>query len=193
MVIDVRRASLQRRQPKSQIRASKAPCARLGLTSKGAVDSIHRETVVTRVFRSLNLLVVAGLFAGMSAAGCSPLGPTTSPLVLPNAAVTVENFTGVLAVKGTAFYSFSVVEPGTTYLSLLSLKEGGTDSAVKVTIGLGTPRGTSCSSISLLTVAADGSLQLSGTTNRGVHCALIFDPGNLTVDAAFSLNITHPK
>jgi hypothetical protein len=133
------------------------------------------------------------MFAGLSAAGCSPLGPTTSPEVLPNAAVTVENFTGSLPVKGTAFYSFSVTERGTTYLSLLSLKEGGVDSTVKVTIGLGTPRGTTCATSSVLSVSADGSLSLTGTTERGVHCAIIFDPGNLTVPATFSLNIVHPK
>lgn len=133
------------------------------------------------------------MFAGLFAAGCSPLGPTSSPAVLPNSAVTVENFTGSLAVKGAAFYSFSVTERGTTYLSLLSLKEGGADSTAKVTIGLGTPRGTTCATSSVLSVSADGSLSLTGTTERGVHCAIIFDPGNLTLPATFSLNIVHPK
>ena len=155
--------------------------------------SIQRETVVTRSFRSLSVLVVAGMFAGISAAGCSPLGPTSSPVVLPNTNLTVENFSGSLPVKGTAFYSFSVTEAGTTYLSLISLKEGGVDSTVKVTIGLGRPRGTSCPTGNVLTVAADGSLSLTSTTERGVHCAVIFDPGNLTQAATFSLNITHPR
>ena len=146
-----------------------------------------------RVFRSRFGLVVAGILAGISAAGCSPIGPTSSPEILPNSAVTVETFIGTLAVKGVAFYSFSVTEPGTSYLSLVSLKEGGVDSAVKVTIGLGTPRGTQCPSSNVLGVTADGSLQLTGVTARGVHCAVIFDPGNLTADATFTLNITHPK
>ena len=55
------------------------------------------------------------------------------------------------------------------------------------------PRGTSCIASNVLPVKATGSLQLSGTTLRGVHCAVIFDPGNLTADATFSLNIAHPK
>ena len=105
----------------------------------------------------------------------------------------VENFSGSLPLKGFAFYSFSVVEPGTTYLSLLALKEGGVDSTVFVTIALGTPRGTTCVTSTVLPVKADGSLQLTGTTQRGVHCAAIFDSGNLTKDATFSLNIAHPK
>ena len=163
--------------------------ATLGLTSKGAVDSIHRETVVTRLFRSLLLLVLAGV----SAAGCSPIGPTTTPEVRPNSALTVENFSGTLPMKGFAFYSFSVAEGGLSYLSLLSLKQGGVDSSVLVTIGLGTPRGTTCATSNVLSVTATGSLQLTGNTDRGVHCAVVFDPGNLTTDATFSLNITHPK
>lgn len=149
--------------------------------------------MVTRSFRCLSVLVVAGILAGISAAGCSPLGPSSSPQVLPNSALTVENFSGSLPLKGSAFYSFSVTEQGTTYLSLISLKEGGVDSKVKVTIGLGRPRGTACATGNTLTVEANGSLSLTGTTERGVHCATVFDPGNLTMAATFSLNIAHPR
>jgi len=137
--------------------------------------------------------VLAGVLAGNLSAGCSPLGPTSSPQVLPNSQLIVENFSGSLALKGSAFYSFSVIESGTTYLSLITLKEGGVDSAAKITIGLGFPRGTTCATNNILTVVADGSLSLTGTTERGVHCAVVFDPGNLTLPATFSLNITHPK
>jgi hypothetical protein len=45
----------------------------------------------------------------------------------------------------------------------------------------------------VLSVKAGGAAQLTGTTNRGVHCAVVFDPGNLTKDATFSLNIARPK
>ena len=137
--------------------------------------------------------MLAGVLAGNLSAGCSPLGPTSSPQVLPNSQLIVENFSGSLALKGSAFYSFSVIESGTTYLSLITLKEGGVDSAAKITIGLGFPRGTTCATNNILTVVADGSLSLTGTTERGVHCAVVFDPGNLTLPATFSLNITHPK
>lgn len=137
--------------------------------------------------------MVAGVLAGLSSAGCSPLGPSSTNTNLPNAAISVENFTGTLKVQGVAFYSFTVVDGGTTYLSLLSLKEAGVDSEVLVTIGIGVPRGTTCFATNVLSVNATGSLQLTGTTNPGVHCAVIFDPGNLTQDATFSLNIARPK
>lgn len=133
------------------------------------------------------------MFAGLFAAGCSPLGPTASPEIPSNTDLTVENFSGTLAVKGSSFYSFSVAGEGTTYLSLISLKEAGVDSDVLVTIGLGTPRATSCTASNVLSVKATGVLQLTGQTNRGVHCAVVFDPGNLTKAATFSLNIAHPK
>jgi hypothetical protein len=62
-----------------------------------------------------------------------------------------------------------------------------------ITIGLGTPRGTQCVATNVLSVKSGGTPQISGTTNRGVHCALVFDPGNLTSEATFHLNITRPK
>jgi len=163
------------------------------LTSRGAVDSIHWETFVTRVFRSTSFLVLASMLTGLSAAGCSPLGPTSLPDNLPNSAVTIENFTGALAVRGQAFYSFTVVDGGTTYLSLISLKEGGVDSEALVTLGIGVPRGTGCTASNVLSVKATDQLHISGTTNRGVHCAVVFDPGNLTMDATFSVNIVRPS
>lgn len=133
------------------------------------------------------------MLAGLSSAGCSPLGPSSNQTSLPNAAISVENFSGTLKVEGVAFYSFTVVDGGTTYLSLLSLKEAGVDSDVLVTIGIGIPRGTACVATNVLAVSATGALQLTGTTNPGVHCAVIFDSGNLTKDATFSLNIARPK
>lgn len=148
---------------------------------------------MTRVFRLISF-ALSGLLAVLSSSGCSPLGPTSPSTNLPNPTIIVENFSGTLPVKGVVFYSFSVINSGTTYLTLLSVKEGGVDTEALITIGVGVPRGTSCvAATSLLSVKSGGSPQVSGTTNRGVHCAVVFDPGNLTKDATFSLNIAHPK
>lgn len=162
------------------------------LTSRRVVDSIHRETVVTRVFRLISF-ALSGLLAVLSSLGCSPLGPTSPSTALPTPAISVENFSGTLPLKGVVFYSFSVVDGGTTFLTLLSVKEGGVDTEALITIGLGTPRGTACVATNVLSVMAGGSPQVSGTTSRGVHCAIVVDPGNLTTDATFSLNIARPK
>lgn len=121
------------------------------------------------------------------------MGPTSPSLNLPGNSLTVETFNGSLALNGSAFYSFTVEDGGVTFLTLVSLKEGGADSEALVSIGLGAPRGTSCVSSNVQSVAASGQIQLTGVTNRGVHCAVVADPGNLTQAATFSLNIARPK
>ena len=147
---------------------------------------------MTRVFRLISF-VLSGLLAVLSSSGCSPLGPTSPSTNLPNPTLVVENFSGTLPLKGVVYYSFSIVDGGTTYLTLLSVKEDGVDTEALITIGLGRPRGTACVATNVLSVKSGGSPQVSGPTNRGVHCAVVFDPGNLTKDATFSLNIARPK
>jgi hypothetical protein len=148
---------------------------------------------VFRLTVRLSGLVLGGLVAVLSSSGCSPIGPTSPAPILPSPAVVIENFSGTLPLKGFVFYSFSVVNNGPTFLTLLRVQEGGVDSEALVTIGIGTPRGTNCVATNVLSVKAGGSPQVSGVTNRGVHCAAVYDPGNLTQDATFSLNIAHPK
>ena len=133
------------------------------------------------------------MLTGLFEAGCSPLGPSTLASNLPNSDVSIENFSGALPLNGSVFYSFSVVDGGLTYLSLVSLKEAGADSETLVTIGLGAPRGTMCLATNVLEVSAGGQLHLRGETGRGVHCAVVSDFDRLTADATFSLNIVRPK
>jgi hypothetical protein len=126
--------------------------------------------------------------------GCSELGPTASQGPGTQAPISVEEFKGTLPLKGVVFYSFSVESIGQqTSLTLVDARENGVTTEALITIGLGTPRGTQCVATNVLSVKSGGTPQVSGTTNRGVHCALVFDPGNLTSEATFHLNITRPK
>ncbi len=126
--------------------------------------------------------------------GCSELGPTASQGPGAAAPISVEEFKGTLPLKGVLFYSFSVESIGQqTFLTLVDARENGVTTEALITIGLGTPRGTQCVATNVRSVKSGGSPQISGTTNRGVHCALVFDPGNLTSEATFHLNITRPK
>jgi len=126
--------------------------------------------------------------------GCSKLGPTASQGPGAEAPISVEEFKGTLPLKGVLFYSFSVESIGQqTFLTLVDARENGVTTEALITIGLGTPRGTQCVATNVLSVKSGGKPQISGTTNRGVHCALVFDPGNLTSEATFHLNITRPK
>ena len=127
-------------------------------------------------------------------AGCSELGPTTPKGPGAGSPISVEEFKGTLPLKGVLFYSFSVESNGQqTFLTLVDARENGVTTEALITIGLGTPRGTQCVATNVLSVKSGGSPQISGTTNRGVHCALVFDPGNLTSEATFHLNIARPK
>jgi len=129
-----------------------------------------------------------------AAAGCSPLGPTDPQGPGTNAPIVVETFTGTLPLKESRFYSFSVESNGgTTSLTLVDAKENGVTTEALITVGLGTPRGTQCVATNVLSVAPSGNVHVSGTTNRGVHCAVVTDLGNLTNPATFQLNIAHPK
>ncbi len=138
----------------------------------------------------LRVCVLAGVLGAVS---CSEQGPTSPPGDVDGSLLTVELFSGTLPLRGVTFYSFSVEKGGTTFLTLLDVRENGEPSEALITIGLGVPRGTSCVSTNVLSVKAGGTPQVTGTTNRGVHCAVVFDPGNLTSAATFALNITRPK
>lgn len=139
---------------------------------------------------ALKFCVVAGLLA-LSA--CSELGPTSPQGNVTGGTPVVETFSGVLPVKGVKFYSFAVETKGNTDLTLVDAREKGVVTEALITIGLGVPRGTSCLATNVLSVKSSGTPQLSGATAKGIHCAVIYDPGNLTSDATFILNIARPR
>ncbi len=134
--------------------------------------------------------MLSGLLA---LAGCSELGPTAPQGPGPIAPVVVETFRGTIGLLESKFYSFSVSSSGITFLTLVDARENGVTTENLITIGLGVPRGTQCVATNVLSVKASGSPQVSGTTDRGVHCAVVFDPGNLASPATFELNIVHPQ
>lgn len=139
------------------------------------------------------LMRVCLLPAVLALAGCSELGPTSPQGPGAGSPVVVEPFSGTLPVRGSQFYSFSVETSGTTFITLVDAKENGVVTEALITVGLGSPRGTQCVATNVLSVKSGGSPHISGTTNKGIHCAIIFDPGNLTSPATFLVNIAHPK
>jgi hypothetical protein len=142
----------------------------------------------------MRVRVFAGLLGIVAIAGCSELeGPTGPRVPGGGPASTVQHFSGTLPLKGSVFYSFSVETSGISTLTLVDAKENGVATEALITIGLGTPRGTQCAASNVLSVTSSGTPQVNGQTDRGVHCAVVFDPGNLTTDATFLLIITHPK
>ena len=137
--------------------------------------------VVPRVFG------VLGCVAILSAAGCGLLENSTSPTT-PEAPT--EAFSGTLVLQGSSFFTFTVSQAGTISVTLATLTPSPT---AGVGLGVGTPSGTTgCTLTSSTPNASAGSAaQITITGTPGTYCVKVYDTGNLTTTASFTINITH--
>jgi hypothetical protein len=137
---------------------------------------------------------VAVLTTALAVLGCDKAPPATAPSgTFASGPVQVETFSGTLTPTGFRFFSFSVANPGTIYLTLMSLRAGGapTDASVRLTIGV--PAGTDCGSEFTTVAPARPSPQISGFVAPGIYCARIGDAGTLAQAVDFQLNIAYPR
>lgn len=131
-----------------------------------------------------------GAACGKSQGSTSPTAqPTTST---PAAPTTTERFIGTLPVGGAKFYSFSIAVYGTVNVTLVSIGGPSVPADVIVSLGIGTPGGTSCNSTSPTNVAADSAAQVTASEQPGLYCVNIADVGNLPAAADFTITIDHP-
>jgi len=131
-------------------------------------------------------------------AACGSSTPT-SPSSTSAAAAAVapasisETYSSTLAIGGSKFYSFSVVQNGTVNLTLSSLD--GPDIAPETTVdlGFGRPSGFGCTPTTTVNVSTQTAApQITGTYAPGVYCVRIADTtAILPVPAAFSIAIEH--
>jgi hypothetical protein len=130
--------------------------------------------------------------AALLSAGCGVLGNLISPSTTPSTSSstnTTETFTGTLAVQSSNLFSFTVAQAGTVSLTLSTLSATG-----PVGLGVGTPNGaTACTLTSSNSTALAGPTpQIMVTENPGTYCVSVYDVGNLTGPAAFSITVVHP-
>ena len=97
-------------------------------------------------------------------------------------------------MQGSNVYTMTVAQTGTVSITLTSI---GPPSTVAVSLGIGTPGGTTaaptCALASSISSAVAGSSpQMSVTENAGKYCVEISDVGNLTASVPFSITIVHP-
>ena len=131
------------------------------------------------------------LITGLLTAACgnddsAPAAPTPS-------GPSTEIFSGTLAVQGSSFYSFTVGAAGEVNITLASLtatKPGPALSRV-MGLGVGAPLGTDCNMTSSVATAPGLSAQLVNTLSPAIYCARIYDLGNLTAPANFTVRIVH--
>jgi hypothetical protein len=123
----------------------------------------------------------------LAAAGCGLLDNSTSPTT-PEAPT--EAFSGTLTLQGSSLFSFTVTQAGTIRVTLATLSPSPT---AGVGLGIGTPSGTAgCTLTSSTPSATAGSAaQITVTANPGTYCVKVYDTGNLTATASFTINITH--
>lgn len=141
------------------------------------------------------IFTAALLVWSLVSAGCrGNSSTTTSPTTTTTAATSTELFSGTLAPKGSAFYSFSVTNTGTVSITLASTATAriGPASVSRLTVGLGVPSGFGCAISSSVETTAGLTAQLSApSTPAGILCVNISDPGVLTTNTLFVIRIVH--
>ncbi len=133
------------------------------------------------------------LAASIAAAGCGDDAVTPTSPTIPAESVdsTSRLFTGTLAPRGTAFFSFTVAQDSGVFLTLASVTPASGRGAVQtpLDLGLGVPRGTGCAVTRAVTASADLAAQIREWRAAGVHCVSVSDAGRLAADVAFAVRI----
>jgi len=130
------------------------------------------------------------LAATLGTAACGQ-SSEPAPLPIPSPPTVTQNFSRTLAVKGVVSHNFIVLIAGKTAITLTSVGPP----SVAIGLGLGVPSGLNCvlslGTGSALTTEPGTSPQISGTTLAGTFCVEVFDVGNLTAPAAYSITVNH--
>ena len=145
-----------------------------------------------RSVRLASLVIAAASVCLVSAAcGDHSSGSTASPSTVAADATTNENFTATVPVGGTVFYSFSMSQYGNVAVTLTGINGPDLPDGLTLTIGIGRPGGTSCTTSSTISAGAGDAPQLTGTYGPGVFCVSIADTGLLTSPVNVTAAVAH--
>ena len=151
---------------------------------------------LARSLTAATLLVAAALAVSAcdnkSSTATSPSSTDTTTTTTVASPTTTELFAGRVAVGGSAFYSFTVVQNGTVNVSLADVGGANVPSTVWLGLGIGTPSAEDCTTATTVNTASGSAAQLTGTYAPGVYCVRVWDIGNLVAVAAFNVTIAHP-
>lgn len=134
----------------------------------------------------------------LTAIGCSkntPTSPTTTTTASTATAAAPtfsEDWTDIVQVGGTKFYSFTVTQYGTVNVSLTGVSGQYVPSTVTLSLGLGTPDAETCTTTTTVNTQSGAGPQLTGVYNPGVYCVTVGDVGNLFSAAQFSVTVAYP-
>ncbi len=133
------------------------------------------------------------LGAALMAAGCGDEVSTPTSASSTTTASMTTLFTGVIPVKGTKFYSYTVTTAGTVSAMFASLTTGGGAVVVRsMELGIGIPAGTGCAVREVINTTAALVPQLTQEAAVGVYCVSIADVEGLPAPMNFAIRIVHP-
>ena len=137
----------------------------------------------------MKVLVPLALIVALTAAACA--GSTAATTTTPTAAKSTETFNGTVPVNGSDAHNFSVSAAGTVTVTLTVASPPDT---VVMGVGIGTPAGTACASLTGASVntAAGTTAQLSGLVTPGALCVRVYDVGNQTSAVSYTITVVHP-
>jgi hypothetical protein len=137
-------------------------------------------------------LLVIVLSAGIS---CTDQ-PATQSMTRPDAApTTLLTYSGTLEPQGINSYSFTVSQAGEVLVTLLGVELVSAGQGANLTVGLsiGAPSsGGTCLAIQSVEAQGGSRAQITGTGLAGTLCVSIFDVGNLTGPANYTITVATP-
>lgn len=99
----------------------------------------------------------------------------------------VVSFTGTLQPQGRDSYTFTVTQEGYVEATLLGL---GAEAGTTVGFGIGTAGTTAtCAPVQSVTTGPGTAAQVIGTGLPGTLCVTVFDVGNLTAPAIYTITV----
>jgi hypothetical protein len=132
--------------------------------------------------------VIGALLCALLCAAACDQAITMTELPRPTTPPTkVVSFNGTLQPKGRDAYAFTVSQSGYVEATLVGL---GAEEGTKVGFGIGTAVAVgTCSEIQSVTTASGTAAQLIGTGLPGALCVTIYDVGNLTAPAIYTITV----
>ena len=107
----------------------------------------------------------------------------------------LTSVSGTLEPKGINSYSFSVTQAGEVEVTLLGVALVGVTPPAPVTVGLGigsVSSGGACLLSYSVNTAGGPRAQIIGTGDVGTLCVSVFDVGNLTAPANYTITVASP-
>jgi hypothetical protein len=152
----------------------------------------HMPEAAARLrFSRQSVAIALAIVAAVTGGGCNLLNDLTSPsstTQTPTPTTSTETFSGAVGVQGTSRSTFTTTQAGTVNVTLATMSPG-----VAMGLGIGTPNGTTACTLTSSTSALAGSTpQLTVTEQPGSYCVSVYDVGNLTTVATFTVTVAHP-